>query len=196
MGIRNKFGKWIAIVLLSISVLLIGLVVTSRANVLGQSKASNSQIVQAPSPTQEHTPPSVPTSIATPAVYAYEMRTFTDSYGLTMTYYLYVPKGYNPQHKYPLVLLLHGGGESANPKATPEQNMAVLLKQYYTQVWTSPAIQQKWPSFIVIPQVVSPNRWVDVPAATGSYTMAPQPSDSLRHAQRDCGYVATRVSRD
>jgi predicted peptidase len=116
-------------------------------------------------------------------MYAYEMHTFTDSNGSKMTYYLYVPNGYNPQHTYPLVLLLHGGGESANSKATPEKNMALLLNQFYTQVWTSPAIQQKWPSFIVIPQVVSPNRWVNIPAATGSYTLADQPSDSLRLAK-------------
>jgi len=183
MGIRNHFGKWIAIALLSISLGLIGLVVTSRNSVQGQSKGSNSQAVQVSSAKEEQTPLPVRTSTATPTAYAYQMRTFTDSHGSTMTYYLYIPNGYKPQSKYPLVLLLHGGGESANPKATPEQNMTLLLKQYYAQVWTFPAIQQRWPSFIVIPQVVSPNRWVDVPAATGSYTMAPQPSDSLRMAK-------------
>ncbi|HEX3724086.1 MAG TPA: hypothetical protein VHV31_14965, partial [Nitrolancea sp.] len=31
--------------------------------------------------------------------------------GFSMTFYLYLPKGYNPKTKYPLVLLLHGGGE-------------------------------------------------------------------------------------
>lgn len=116
-------------------------------------------------------------------VQGYEVHTYTDSDGMKMTYYLYVPSDYTPQQKYPLVLLLHGGGESANPEATPEQNSALLLNQYYTQVWTSSAIQQKWPSFIVIPQVVSPDRWVNVPAATGSYTLAAQPSDSLRLAK-------------
>ncbi len=54
---------------------------------------------------------------------------------------------------------------------------------YYAQVWVSPAIQEKWPSFIVIPQVVSPNRWVNVPASTGSYTLAPRPSPSLSMAK-------------
>ena len=76
--------------------------------------------------------------------------------------------------------MLQGGGERANPQSTPAQNKALLLKQYYAQVWVSAAVQQKWPSFIVIPQVVLPDRFVNVPAATGSYTLAPQPSDSLR----------------
>ena len=183
MGVRNNFVKWIIIGLLAGSLGLIGLAVTFRNAVQGQSKQASSQIVQAPSATREPTPLTTPTSKTIPTMYGYQMHTFTDSNGSNMTYYLYVPDGYNPQHTYPLVLLLHGGGESANPKATPEQNMALLLNQYYTQVWTSPAIQQKWPSFIVIPQVVSPNRWVNVPAATGSYTLAAQPSDSLRMAK-------------
>jgi len=183
MGIRNHFRKWIAIVLPSISLVLIGLVVTSRNAVQGQSKQAKSQFVQVPSDTRK------PTSLLThmckipSAVHGYEMHAYTDSDGMKMNYYLYVPSCYTPQQKYPLVLLLHGGGESANPQATPEQNRALLLSQYYIQVWASPAIQQKWPSFIVIPQVVSPNRWVNVPAATGSYTLASQPSDSLRLAK-------------
>jgi predicted peptidase len=114
---------------------------------------------------------------------AYKTLTYTDSEDMKMTYYLFVPTNYNPLQKYPLVLLLHGAGERADPKATPEQNRAHLLNSYYTQVWTSSAIQQKWASFIVIPQVVTPNRWVNVPAAATSYTLAAQPTDSLRMAK-------------
>jgi predicted peptidase len=183
MGVRDNFVKWIAIVLLAGSLGLMGLMILSRNTAQGQSKQARPQIVQVPSATREPTPLPMGKNEATLTMHGYVMRTFTDSYGSTMTYYLYVPNNYNPQHAYPLVLLLHGGGEIANPKATPQQNMALLLNQYYTQVWTSPAIQQKWPSFVVIPQVVSPNRWVNVPAATSSYTMAAQPSDSLRMAK-------------
>jgi predicted peptidase len=183
MEVRKNFVKWIAIVLLAGSVGLVGFVVSSRNAVQGQSKQANSQLVQVPSVIQKPTPLPMSTIKITSTFHGYEMHTFTDSGGIKMTYYLYVPSDYTPKQKYPLVLLLHGGGESANPKATPEQNMALLLNQNYTQVWTSSTIQQKWPSFIVIPQVVLPNRWVNVPAATGSYTLAAQPSDSLRLAK-------------
>jgi predicted peptidase len=183
MGIRNNFVKWIAIVLLAGSLGLMGLAVLSRNAVRGKSKQATSQHVQVPAATREPTPLPTHTCKTTATVHGYEMHTYTDVDGMKMTYYLYVPSCYTAQQKYPLVLLLHGGGESANPKATPEQNSALLLNQYYAHVWTSSAIQQKWPSFIVIPQVVSPKRWVNVPAAAGSYTLAAQPSDSLRLAK-------------
>jgi predicted peptidase len=80
-------------------------------------------------------------------------------------------------------LILHGGGEVAKPNATPQQNSKVLLTQFYVQTWISPTVQQQWPSFVLVPQVMSPNRWVNVPASTGSYTMAAQPSNSLRMAK-------------
>lgn len=109
----------------------------------------------------------------------YETLTYTNVDDMQMTYYLFVPNNYNPRQKYPLVLLLHGGGERADPKATLDQNRALLLKQYYTQIWISAEVQQKWPSFVVIPQIPTQARWVNVPASTGSYTLAAQPSSSL-----------------
>src|SRR6266705_5962927 len=53
--------------------------------------------------------------------------------------------------KYPLVLLLHGGGERAKVNNTPIQNRDVLLNQAYVKVWSSPKVQELWPSFIVVP---------------------------------------------
>src|SRR6266480_5544053 len=44
-------------------------------------------------------------------------------------------------------------------------------------------VQEHWPSFIVVPQVVNSQRWVNVPASQGSYTLAAQPTDSLRMAK-------------
>ena len=107
--------------------------------------------------------------------------------GFSMTFYLYLPKGYNPKTKYPLVLLLHGGGEVSEPTKTAEQNKETLVTDPYALVWgpgypfpDSTDVQGKWPSFIVIPQVAAPNHFVDVPANLGSYTLAPQPNDTLR----------------
>ncbi len=118
-----------------------------------------------------------------PVVHGYETLIYHGPNGMQMSYYLYVPAGYNPQRKYPLVLVMQGGGEVANPKASLAQNRNLLLRQYYAQVWISAAIQDTWPGFIVIPQVNAPNRYVNVPGHTGSYTMTAQPSPSLSAAK-------------
>jgi predicted peptidase len=188
MIVPKKIAKWTLIALLVVS---LG---ASSNPVRGQTKQVTSQHVHAPSvkrnaapiTTQVSKPAPVTTQAASEAASAprrYEVHNYTGPNGMKMTYYLFVPDDYNPEQSYPLVLLLHGGGESANVQATPEHNSTALLEQYYTQVWISSAIQEKWPSFILIPQVVAPGRWVNVPASTGSYTMSAQPSDSLRMAK-------------
>ncbi len=107
--------------------------------------------------------------------------------GFSMTFYLYMPKGYNAKTKYPLVLLMEGGGERIDPTQTAAQNRDKLLNDPYAQVWGpgypgpfSVNVQSQWPSFIVIPQLTSTERFVDVLANVGSYTLAPQPNDSMR----------------
>jgi predicted peptidase len=133
-------------------------------------------------PTATSTPARASSWTSPPEMDGYFTETFTDTSDMSMTYYLHIPDGYVPFHSYPLVLLLHGVGEVASTTNTPQQNASVLLSQPYAQVWTSPSVQSNWPSFIVVPQVVSPNRWVNVPSGGSSYTLQPQPSDSLRAA--------------
>ena len=133
-------------------------------------------------------PPAPPLQATTPGNYV--TRVFTDAHDMQMTYYLFIPFNYNPQKKYPLVLLLHGGDERANVNNPPDQNRNVLLNQDYVKVWgpgipglSSPDVQAQYPTFIVVPQVDDPQHWVDVPASQGSYTLAAQPTDSLRMAK-------------
>src|SRR5437588_7096178 len=66
-----------------------------------------------------------PLQATTPGTYV--TRVFIDAHGMQMTYYLFIPINYNPQKKYPLVLLLHGGDERANVNNPPDQNRNVLL---------------------------------------------------------------------
>jgi predicted peptidase len=115
----------------------------------------------------------------------YTAHTFTDQ-GNALTYYLFIPANYNPRRKYPLVLLLHGGGERSNPKKTPLQNEQLLLGDPYAAVWSSyynapgnPHIQQNWPSFVVIPQMTLTQQWVNVNVHLGSYIQPAQPSEPL-----------------
>src|ERR1700730_17982946 len=53
-------------------------------------------------------PPS--TDVSATSYLGYTANVFI-SQGNSLAYYLYIPAHYNPARKYPLVLLLHGGGE-------------------------------------------------------------------------------------
>ncbi|HLH63346.1 MAG TPA: prolyl oligopeptidase family serine peptidase [Ktedonobacteraceae bacterium] len=162
---------------------LIALGIFSNDSASGKGRQTLSQHIPAPIATQNPTPTAAQPSETATTFEGFQTFIYTDITGMKMTYYLYIPAHYNAQKKYPLVLILHGGGEVAKPSATPQQNSKVLLTQFYVQTWISPAVQQQWPSFILVPQVMSPDRWVNVPASTGSYTMAAQPSNSLRMAK-------------
>ncbi|MGN6361946.1 MAG: peptidase [Thermomicrobiales bacterium] len=124
------------------------------------------------------------------AMSGYVRRVYTDPSGETLTYYLHVPHNYDPGQKYPLVLLLHGGGERARTENTPAQNEALLLDHTYARVWaagdgslSASGVQTRWPSFIVVPQLLYPNQWVNVPPKDGTYSQPAQPSASLRMAK-------------
>jgi predicted peptidase len=114
----------------------------------------------------------------------YTTHVFTDAQGRQMTYYLYVPANYNPRQKYPLVLLLHGAGERGKSQSTAAQNRQLMLSQPYVQLWEQPIIQDHWPSFIVIPQIIGgTQRWVNVPPHPGSYKLQAEPSTPLSMAK-------------
>ncbi|HET7035347.1 MAG TPA: alpha/beta hydrolase-fold protein, partial [Thermomicrobiaceae bacterium] len=112
---------------------------------------------------------------------------YRDTHGLTMTFYLYLPSHFDAAQRYPLVLLLHGGGERYDPNRSAQANRDVLLSDPYAAVWGpgidtpySPTVQQTWPSVVVVPQVVVGQSFVSVPSNTGSYRLPPQPTDALR----------------
>lgn len=150
----------------------------------GGERSASARRRPTPSATASPTKMPTPTAAATPdpQTDGYVTRTYHADNGATMTYYLYVPAGAPGQH-YPVVLLLHGGGEVAKTTNTPAKNQQVLLSQQYVQVWTSSAVQTRWPSFVVVPQVVAPNRWVSVPAKQGSYALQSAPASSLAMAK-------------
>ena len=106
-------------------------------------------------------------------------RSYRDAHGGSINYFLYVPCNYDPTRSYPLVLLLHGGGEIGSSASSLAQNRALLLSQPYVQVWRARTIQDRWPSFIVVPQLIDANRWVDISVSHGNYQLAPQPTSSL-----------------
>jgi predicted peptidase len=125
-------------------------------------------------------PPNAGTNTPTPASEnGYVTRTYTDAKGRSITYYLHIPDPQQDHASYPLVLLLHGGGERGQSANSPEQNRSILLGDPYVKQWTTAEVQTVWPSFIVVPQLMNSQQWVAVPSAQGSYHLAPQPTDTL-----------------
>ena len=152
---------------------------------ISASAASNASINHIKYSTTE-VPELKPKGTSTSSYYGYTAHVFTDTHGNSLHYYLYVPSNYNPAQKYPLVLMLHGGGERSNPSKTAAQNEQVLLNDPYAQVWSAnynapgnPHIQQHWPCFVVIPQLSVGQNWVNVPVHGGSYSQPAQPSTGL-----------------
>jgi predicted peptidase len=129
-------------------------------------------------------------NIESTTVAGYQECLFTDPLGRTMYFLLYVPASGQPQQKYPLVLVLEGSGEEALPGMTPSQGLALLDGHPYVACWipdpsqlNAPNVQSRWPSFIVIPEIAYPSRWVDVPGSQGSFQLAPTPTVELQMAK-------------
>jgi predicted peptidase len=105
-----------------------------------------------------------------------------------MTFYVYVPNGYKPAKVYPMVLILHGVGEAANPIASAAANRINLVGQDYVSIWgpgyptRGMSVQSRWPCFVLVPQLVGSNRWVNAPPGVSSYQLTSHPSTSLHMA--------------
>jgi predicted peptidase len=75
-------------------------------------------------------------------------KTFKNADGTTSPYVVFVPKDYDGKKEYPVILFLHGAGETKNPKATKEGKMPV-------EVGIGPAIKKRekdFPFIVVIPR--------------------------------------------
>jgi predicted peptidase len=75
-------------------------------------------------------------------------KTFKNSDGTTSPYVVFVPHNYDGTKEYPVILFLHGAGETKNPKAKKEGKMPV-------EVGIGPAIKTRektFPFITVIPR--------------------------------------------
>ncbi len=127
---------------------------------------------------------------------------YEDERGETLPFLLHVPAAYDPQQKYPLVLVLHGSGETASQRMTPTEGLALLSSQPYVTPWVanggSHDVQSRWPSFVVVPQITQPNRWVSVPRAAGAGMNQPanvSPSAVSRLTASNASPMSAPVSR-
>lgn len=99
----------------------------------------------------------------------FQTRTFTDAQGHVLPYRLFVPKDYNANQKYPLVLLFHGAGERGTNNTQQVVNGSAL-------VFAKPENQSKWPSFVLVPQCPPDQQWVDMPWGATSGTQPAKPT--------------------
>lgn len=100
-----------------------------------------------------------------------EKRIYRDAQGESIPYRLFVPRGYDSQKKYPLVLFFHGAGERGN------DNEAQLIHPEVLRF----VMDEANPSFLVAPQCPTERKWVDVPwDFKGPHKTPEQPSLAMR----------------
>jgi predicted peptidase len=80
---------------------------------------------------------------------------YRSSSGESMQYRLFVPPGYDPSQKYPIVLWLHGAAGRGS------DNVSQLTGGNFpgSHIWTRPAIQQNYHAFVLAPQVDVTKGW-------------------------------------
>jgi predicted peptidase len=88
------------------------------------------------------------TATAQDAKTGFVNKTFKNADGTESPYVVFVPHDYDGKKEYPVILFLHGAGETKNPKAKKEGKMPV-------EVGIGPAIKKQektFPAIVVIPR--------------------------------------------
>ena len=83
----------------------------------------------------------------------YEAKLF-EHQGDTLPYRILLPKDYNPQKTYPLLVVLHGAGERGN------DNEAQLVHGSY--LFQTEQFRAKYPTIVVFPQCPKDSYWANV----------------------------------
>lgn len=84
-----------------------------------------------------------------------QKRVYRNAQGESIPYRLFVPRNYDPQQKYPLILFLHGRGERGSDNQLQLKHAEVLR-------FISDQQQAKTPCFLVAPQCPEDSNWVRV----------------------------------
>ena len=88
--------------------------------------------------------------------------------GQKVAFRLFVPKGYDPTKKYPIMVTLHGAGERG-------VDDSMQLVHYFNRTWADSAAQAVNPTFVLAPQCPTAYQWVNTPWANGSYNYLSKP---------------------
>lgn len=103
-----------------------------------------------------------------------QARTYQDAQGKKLLYRLWVPGGYDPGKKYPLILFLHGAGERGEDNQKQLAHPDVLH-------WVRAKYAKEHPSFLVAPQCPAESKWVEVNWWQVPHHQTPaQPAEPMR----------------
>lgn len=97
-----------------------------------------------------------------PSSFRFVARSHTSAQG-TLPYRLFYPYKYDQTRKYPLILTLHGVGESGI------DNWLHITKNRLAEIWADDTTQAKQNCFVVSPQCPVSRKWVEVAAWTNCY---------------------------
>jgi predicted peptidase len=89
--------------------------------------------------------------VIAPVVDDFARRSFTDAAGTRIAYRFFRPETRRGK-RYPLVLFLHGGGETGSPQVRPA-NVTQITANRGAIVWATPERQAEDPAFVVAPQL-------------------------------------------
>ncbi len=81
-------------------------------------------------------------------------RVYTNSSGKTLPYRLLLPKPYDPQRSYPLILYLHGAAARGRDNAEP--------LRWGPELFLDESLRAKHPFFLVVPQCPRESGWLEV----------------------------------
>ena len=95
--------------------------------------------------------------IGNPSSFRFVARSHTSAQG-TLPYRLFYPYKYDQTKKYPLIITLHGVGESGT------DNWFHITKNRLAEIWADDTTQVKQNCFVVSPQCPTNHKWVEVSA--------------------------------
>src|SRR5688572_5797919 len=93
-------------------------------------------------------------SVGAATVSDFNARIYTNALLGKLPYRLFIPRGYESSTKYPLVLFLHGSGQSGTDNGAQFQVASPL-------VFVSTANQTNYPCFMVAPQCPTTRDWIN-----------------------------------
>ncbi|HKK47289.1 MAG TPA: prolyl oligopeptidase family serine peptidase [Balneolaceae bacterium] len=115
-------------------------------------------------------------SNSTAQITDFKAKTYTYSIGNKLHYRLLKPANYDSLKSYPLVLFLHGAGERGN------DNFSQLKWGVYR--FAEPQLRDKYPAFVVAPQVPKGQSWAGIrlqqDSTTYNHLLRTEPTQPMR----------------